>query len=256
MATVTAYTAQRMKQIEDASIVGGRVSSDNLILTRFDGTEINAGNVRGPQGETGTTGGIADAPSNNTYYVRRNSTWVASQFANAPADGHKYAWRNNAWVRVERAWKIEYTNAGPTPPAGWAVGGLATGEDWSVKFSGSGNLVQYNFNFHIAGTDLNSNPRITLPTVLRPVHQVWAPAYLRDVRTGYVANGHGLAFIETTGVLTVPRGHPAIITQAEVAGSPNTGIFVYNSLGVVQVYVSGTFIRSGADLPPTATYVD
>ena len=56
MATVTVYTAERMKAIEDASVVSGEVVGDDLILTRFDATTVNAGNVRGPQGDQGLPG--------------------------------------------------------------------------------------------------------------------------------------------------------------------------------------------------------
>lgn len=54
--TVTGLTAERMKQIEQASVVSGRISGDNLILTTEGGEEIVAGNVRGTQGPTGPTG--------------------------------------------------------------------------------------------------------------------------------------------------------------------------------------------------------
>ncbi len=59
MATVTSYTAERMKEIEDSAIVGGIIDGDDLVLTRFDGTTIVAGDVRGPQGPIGTTGDTA-----------------------------------------------------------------------------------------------------------------------------------------------------------------------------------------------------
>lgn len=55
MATVTAYTAERMKAIEDSAVVDGEVVVDNLILTRHDGGTIDAGNVRGPTGSPGVT---------------------------------------------------------------------------------------------------------------------------------------------------------------------------------------------------------
>jgi microcystin-dependent protein len=57
MATVTAYTAARMKAIEDATIVGGTVSGDSLVLIRHDGGQVDAGDVRGPQGSQGPGGG-------------------------------------------------------------------------------------------------------------------------------------------------------------------------------------------------------
>lgn len=57
MATVTGLTAERMEAIEAQSIVGGTIVGDNLILTRFDDATIDAGNVRGPTGSPGITGG-------------------------------------------------------------------------------------------------------------------------------------------------------------------------------------------------------
>jgi hypothetical protein len=47
MGTVTGYTAERMKAIEDASVVNGEIdpATGHLILTRFDASEIDAGLV-------------------------------------------------------------------------------------------------------------------------------------------------------------------------------------------------------------------
>lgn len=56
MATVTGLTAARMLEIEAASVVDGDVVGDNLILTKHDGSQINAGSVRGPQGVQGPIG--------------------------------------------------------------------------------------------------------------------------------------------------------------------------------------------------------
>lgn len=59
MATVTGYTAERMKVIEDTTVVGGNVVGDNLILTKRDASVINAGSVRGPQGIQGVPGEVS-----------------------------------------------------------------------------------------------------------------------------------------------------------------------------------------------------
>lgn len=56
MAQVTGLTAERMLEIEAASIVDGEVVGDNLILTRHDESTIDAGNVRGPEGPVGPEG--------------------------------------------------------------------------------------------------------------------------------------------------------------------------------------------------------
>lgn len=54
MSTVTVFTAERMQAIEDGTVTSGEVVGDNLILTKHDGTEVNAGNVRGAAGPTHT----------------------------------------------------------------------------------------------------------------------------------------------------------------------------------------------------------
>lgn len=53
MATVTGLTADRMLAIEGASVVSGSIVVDDLVLTKHDGSTVNAGNVRGPVGPTG-----------------------------------------------------------------------------------------------------------------------------------------------------------------------------------------------------------
>jgi microcystin-dependent protein len=56
MATVTGLTAARMLEIEAGSVVDGEVVSGNLILTKHDGTTIDAGPVLGPAGPVGPVG--------------------------------------------------------------------------------------------------------------------------------------------------------------------------------------------------------
>jgi hypothetical protein len=64
MATVTVYTAARMAAIEANAIVSGAVVGNDLILTKYNSSTINAGNVRGAtgiQGPTGATGEVSNA---------------------------------------------------------------------------------------------------------------------------------------------------------------------------------------------------
>jgi hypothetical protein len=83
MATVTGYTAERMKQIEDKAITDGEVRGDDLILIAHDLSEIDAGNVRGPQGTQGPMGEISqaelDAAISSVYNI------AVPRFANAAA---------------------------------------------------------------------------------------------------------------------------------------------------------------------------
>lgn len=55
MASVTGFTAERMLAIENAAIVSGAIVGDDLILTHFDESTTNAGNVRGPTGSPGAS---------------------------------------------------------------------------------------------------------------------------------------------------------------------------------------------------------
>jgi microcystin-dependent protein len=56
MATITGLTAARMQEIEAASIIDGDIVAGHLILTKHDGTQIDAGPVAGPAGPPGPTG--------------------------------------------------------------------------------------------------------------------------------------------------------------------------------------------------------
>jgi microcystin-dependent protein len=56
MATITGLTAERMLEIEGSSVVSGEMVDGDLILTKHDGTEINAGPVSGPAGPPGPAG--------------------------------------------------------------------------------------------------------------------------------------------------------------------------------------------------------
>lgn len=83
MASVTGYTAARMQAIEDSAIIDGAVVGDDLILTRYDTTTINAGNVRGPIGPGNTnnawtayTSTISQGASTNIAKTTLYSKWV------------------------------------------------------------------------------------------------------------------------------------------------------------------------------------
>lgn len=68
--TITGLTAQRMIQIEQNSVVSGRVEGDQLILTTRGGAPITAGSVKGPKGDPGPYGGPVDATATVTGGVR------------------------------------------------------------------------------------------------------------------------------------------------------------------------------------------
>lgn len=56
MPVITGYTAERMKQIEDETVIGGNIVGNDLLLARRDGQSVNAGRVTGATGPTGPQG--------------------------------------------------------------------------------------------------------------------------------------------------------------------------------------------------------
>lgn len=113
MATVTGFTAARMTQIENETVVDGDVVGDDLILTRRDGVTINAGNVRGPQGIQGLTGQVPEAPNDGDSYVRENAGWVkfprtlyVANAAAIPASGSEIG---QELIQLDKGWKFYWT---------------------------------------------------------------------------------------------------------------------------------------------------
>lgn len=96
MATVTGLTADRMLEIEAASVVDGKVVSGDLILTKHDGTTIDAGSVigppgpQGPQGLVGIPGEVKLWPG-DTLPTGSYGTWVWADGAAYPVTAHPLA---------------------------------------------------------------------------------------------------------------------------------------------------------------------
>ncbi len=103
MATVTGYTAARMKEIEDTTVIDGDVVGDELILVKRNGVPINAGNVRGAQGDQGIPGTpgadspVQEAALDGKAYARKDGLWVPST-PEALVDGKTYGRKDGAWI--------------------------------------------------------------------------------------------------------------------------------------------------------------
>jgi hypothetical protein len=90
MATVTGYTAEHMLEIENASIVDGAVEGDNLILMTRGGTEIDAGNVRGPAGLDAAPGSVTAVGDTTIVRTSDGRGKVATPTANEDATTKSY----------------------------------------------------------------------------------------------------------------------------------------------------------------------
>ena len=60
MATITGFTAARMLEIENTTVVDGHIDGDDLVLVTRAGTEIVAGSVVGPVGPQGPNADVGD----------------------------------------------------------------------------------------------------------------------------------------------------------------------------------------------------
>lgn len=109
MATVTGLTAERMIAIEDASIVGGTIVGDNLVLSSHGGDDFIAGNVRGPEGPAGPPlSQLNDA---------------GDVVITSPSPGQFLQWDGSAWVNASPFFPTgiiaAYGNG--TPPTGFLM---------------------------------------------------------------------------------------------------------------------------------------
>jgi hypothetical protein len=113
MAEVEGLTKARMLEIEAACIVDGAVVLNNLILTRHDGTTIDAGNVRGAQGIQGVPGPNGITPV--TSVTRPAAPYHGQHIYETDTD-LAYVWDGAAWVQTNlRGWKnwvYAYSNLG------------------------------------------------------------------------------------------------------------------------------------------------
>ena len=116
MATITGLTAARMQEIEAASIVDGEVINGELILTKHDGTTINAGPVLGPAGPPG--------PQGSSAMPGEVKLWPSDNLPD-PATFGDWAWANGdafdiaeypiAAANIAAAWKTAHGLADPGP---------------------------------------------------------------------------------------------------------------------------------------------
>lgn len=116
MATITGLTADRMLEIEAESVVSGEIVGGNLILTKFDGSTIDAGPVLGPAGPVGPMGpGGGSMPGEVRLWSGSTLPLKASYGTWVWADGAVYvvAEHPNAAANIGPEWR---TFAGATDP--------------------------------------------------------------------------------------------------------------------------------------------
>jgi microcystin-dependent protein len=163
MATVTGLTAERMIEMENATVIDGDIISDHLILVTRGGTPIDAGNVRGA---VGPTGGAAFVPCLSTARPGYTSEEKGKSIYETDT-GLRRMWTGTRWQLQER---IICTSG--TRPAGMTLA------DEGVQIFEKDT----NYEFVWSGTSW-----ISLPDAITPVgsEMIW-PGTLASIPTKYM----------------------------------------------------------------------
>ena len=83
MATINGYTAEKMQEINDTTIIDGDVVGDNLILHPRNSPDIDAGNVRGPKGDKGDQGLQGNTGAQGPQGIQGNTGDVGEMVAHS-----------------------------------------------------------------------------------------------------------------------------------------------------------------------------
>lgn len=264
MATVTVLTAARMLAIEAASVVSGAISGDNLILTKYDGTTVNAGNVRGAtgaqgiqgtqgiqgiQGVTGATG-ASYAVGDPIYTIARNATGVT-----IPKGSVVYISGSNGThpnISLARA-NAESTSARTLGFTAAAIANNATG---SVMVSGyldgldTSAAVADGDPIYLSGTTAGG---WTTTKPVAPTHLVYlGNVVLDNPSTGkiYVKVQNGYELDELHDVLITSKADGDLLEYDSVSGLWKNA--AQSTLTVAPSQVTGTAVVATRTLSTTA----
>lgn len=87
MTTVTGYTAERIRLIEDTTIIDGSVDAEGLFtLYSRNGTAVPIGNVKGDQGEQGETGGAIISENSISTAALQDGSVTRDKLADGSVD--------------------------------------------------------------------------------------------------------------------------------------------------------------------------
>lgn len=222
MAMVTGYTAARMKAIEDQAIINGGVVLDNLILTRFNGVQINAGNVRGPQGTTGATGPSGTAVVTSTTYP---TTPVVGQLIYESDTNRHYSWNGTAWVYKGGVFLCTSSTRPINPFVGLSI------------YETDTNRGPYTWN---GTTWLYRSGDVVCTSTTRPAAP-FTGQRIFESDTGKHASFNGTAWVWDVDI--------RLVTSTSRPASPYTGLMIYE-LDTLKFYIwDGTYWTPPKNVP-------
>ena len=220
MATVTGLTAERMLEIEGATVVSGAIVGGHLILTRFDGTTVDSGAL--PAGPTGPAG-----PSGSNSIPGEIKAWSGSALPNQGLYG-KWVWADGAIYssatypiaasHIHVNWRTAY---GQSDPGGGNfrvpdLRGLALAGLDQMPGGSRANRMTRSVAITIAAKTGEETHIITVPEMPAHGHTVTDPGH-RHSSTGQPAtfgsggasgagSGSELTSISTTGITIANAG--------------------------------------------------
>lgn len=258
MDEVVVYTAEHMKQIEDSTVVDGKVQGGNLVLVRRDGTELQRGNVTGPKGEQGIPGG---SNTENVTSSTRPSNPTLGRTILETDTLNTLIWNGTAWKYVGNRAIVSSTTrpSGNTLHEGLSI--YETDTDRNLTYI-NGAWVQQQANGELGYAQLTTPPSpvgnaITdIPglsvTVVVGTRPIWIEF---SAELQHTANGEGFLFLHLyEGSTAIQYG----ITNASLSGRPETvtkGVRLTPSAGShtyklrTQADASGVQVYPGTDHP-------
>jgi len=184
-----------MLEIEDASVVDGEIVGGNLILTKHDGTTIDAGPVVGPPGPTGPPGPAAISAIPGEVKLWSGSALPGSSYGTwVWADGAVYAVAAHplAAGHIATAWKT-FAGASDPGPTNFRVpdlrGLVPAGLD-QMPGGTRANRMTRSVAITLAGRTGEETHVITVPEM--PAHTHTTDGYLLKnvgTNTGYGGGG-------------------------------------------------------------------
>lgn len=230
MATITGLTANRMIAIEGASIVDGEIIDGNLILFKYNGEQIDAGPVigpQGPQGPIGPAGGLIPGE------IRLWSGSVLPEVVNYGkwvwADGAVYAVASYpiAASHIAAAWK---TFGGASDPGAGNfrvpdLRGLVPAGLDAMPGGSRANRMTRSVAIILAGKTGEETHVITLPEMAQHSHTVNDPGHNHTVnyRDRFETNGNSNLVLDyvNTGTIPLPGGTNVTGITIQNAGGNN-----------------------------------
>jgi titin len=213
MATVTGLTSTRMLAIEAASVISGVVNgSGNLILTKKDGTTINAGAVVGPAGPTGSAGVVGSIWRTGAGAATGSTTGAIGDFYLNTANGDYYE-KTGASVYTLRG-----NLTGPTGSSGSGGGSSILNTNFPVTIG----VALSDESTAITATGIKARFRAPYAFTVTGVRLSANTASSSGIPTLNITNGASASLFTTTPTLAVGT------TTSQAAGNTASVLNVTN----------------------------